>query len=193
MDTKYKGRKCILDIETESSFPTDGRIICIGIKETCSGEIREFYDRNEEIMLRRFIAYFKHKNFGEIIGFNILYDIRFIFAKCLKYEIPASRFFSVFYTDLMMILKSVKRIYNFNKPGTLNEWSYFLFGKCKISKSASVSSLYHQGKITEIIEYNKNDLELTYKLWKRINQVFEGMENKQKTKLNYIDKCKNDL
>jgi len=177
MNTNYKCKKCVLDIETECQFPTDGRIICIGAKEIHSGEVKEFYDKSEEILLTRFLKYFNEKNFKEIIGFNVFYDIRFIFAKCLKYKIHGGTFFSAFYTDIMMILKSVRRVYNFNRPGTLDQWARFLIGKGKIMNNASVPALYRQGRINEILEYNRNDVEITFELWERIIFVLDGRKN----------------
>lgn len=141
-----KREKIALDIETASLSPTEGRIICIGVMETNSGKHIAFYDPNEEKMVRRFINYSEPNGFEETIGYNLLFDIRFIFAKCLKYEIPARHFFSLRYTDLMMILKSAGRtIYNFNKPGTLDEWSNFLFGDRKVSDSSTLPLLYQEG------------------------------------------------
>lgn len=177
MTSKYEYKKCVLDIETESYFPTDGRIICIGIKEIDSGEVKEFYDKSEEILLTKFLRYFNKKKFKEIIGYNIHFDARFIFAKCLKYRIHGGAFFSAFYTDLMMILKSVKRVYNFNRPGTLDEWARFLLGKGKLLNNASIPALYRQGRIAEILEYNRNDVEITYELWRRITFVLDGYKN----------------
>jgi len=77
----------------------------------------------------------------------------------------------------MMILKGVNRGYNFNQPGTLNEWAIFLLGKSKLFENTQIPQLYQQGRIQEIIEYNKNDLELTHKLWKRVKIVLDGYSN----------------
>lgn len=172
MNEKYRWKKCILDIETTSFTPwIDGRIICIGIKDIDSDETIVFYDEHEEMLLVKFLQYFNKKDFREIIGFNLSFDIRFIFSRCLKYKIPSYDFFKASQFDLMMVLKGVKKGYNFNKPGTLNEWATFLFNKGKLFENTKISSLYEEGRIDEIIEYNKNDLELTYDLWGRINLV----------------------
>ena len=178
MDTNCKHKKCILDIETTSFTPWEpGRIICIGIKDVESGAITVFHDKNEEALLIQFFQYFNKMNYREIIGYNISFDIRFIFSRCLLYKVPACNFFAITYVDLMMILKGVNKGYNFNQPGTLNEWSIFLFGKGKLFENTQVPLLYQQGRIQEIIEYNENDLELTYTLWKRIKVVLDGNSN----------------
>lgn len=168
-------KKCILDIETTSFIPwDDGRIICIGIKDTKSGETMVFHDENEKILLIRFLQYFKEMNYEEIVGFNIGFDARYIFIRCLRHKIPASGFFAANFVDLMEILHKFKRAYTFDRPGTLDEWARFLLGKGKLLNSNSIPVLFRQGSIAEIIAYNKNDLELTFELWKRIMLVLHG-------------------
>lgn len=167
-------KSCILDIETESVTPTDGRIICIGAMDADVEKVVVFHDPDEKQMLARFVGYYERNGFEEIIGFNVLFDVRFLFAKCLKYGIPARRLFSSKFTDLMMTLKSVRNIYNFNRPGTLNEWVSFLFNEVKSLDASTVPLLYSQGKIQDVIEYNKKDVELTHRLWKRIRLVLDN-------------------
>jgi len=166
-----KNRVCILDIETQSLDPKEGRIICIGIKDINNGKLIVFYHDDEREMIKKFLDYYKRKGFTEIIGYNILFDVRFIFAKCLKYNLTAHEFFTSKFTDLMWIMKSVVKCYSYNKPGTLGEWVEFVFGSGKMPLCDSVTNLYKQGKISEIIRYNKWDVEITYRLWKRINKV----------------------
>jgi DNA polymerase elongation subunit (family B) len=163
--------KCVIDIETESLDPKEGRIICIGVKDCETGKTTVFYDESEERMLKSFLEYYKGRKFTEIIGYNVLFDIRFIFAKCLRYGLPANGFFSAGFTDLMTIMKSVRKIYCYNKPGTLDEWTCFVFGTGKKKLMESISNLYDKGKISQIIEYNKRDVEITYQLWERVQKV----------------------
>ena len=167
-------KKCIIDIETESLDPKEGRIICIGVKDVDSAKPIVFHDENEKQLLEDFLEYFHNKCFNEIIGYNILFDIRFIFARCLKYDLTSNGFFNAKHTDLMHIMKSVKPVWSMNKPGTLDEWSEFLFGAGKYPLSESVKEKFERGKISEIIEYNKRDVEITHLLWKRIQQVLNN-------------------
>lgn len=162
---------CIIDIETESLDPKEGRIICVGAKDTETGKTTVFYHDNEKEMLRAFLEYYKRKEFNEIVGYNILFDIRFIFAKCLRYGLAANGFFSSTFTDLMSIMRSVRRIYCYNKPGTLEEWIEFVFDDGKMPLSDSIGKLYEKGRITDILNYNKRDVELTYRLWERVEKV----------------------
>jgi len=175
MTSKYEYKKCILDIETTGFNPWAGRIICIGIKSIDSDEVTVFYDDHEETMLVRFLQYFSKNNFREIIGFNIGFDIRYILGRCLRYRIPANGFFTATSTDLMRALNGFKRTYNFNRPGTLDEWARFLLGKGKLLNNASIPALYRQGRIAEILRYNKNDVQITFEIWERTNSVLGRM------------------
>lgn len=170
---KIQNNKCVLDIETTSFQPWSGRIICIGIKDTNTGKISIFQNKDEETILLQFFKYLNKKNFSEIIGYNLGFDVRFLFAKCLQYKLPSHDFFSKQQTDLMMILKNVKGGYNFNKPGTLDEWAQSILGKRKLFHNYQIPQMYRQGRIQDIVNYNKNDLEITYELWKRIVFVLE--------------------
>lgn len=164
-------KKCIIDIETESLDPKEGRIICIGTKDIDSGKTVVFHDDDERQMLEDFLDYCHRKQFGEIIGYNVLFDFRFIFARCLKFSIRTNGFFKSVVTDLMATMKSVRNIYSLNKPGTLNEWTEFLFGTGKVPLPDSICNMFEQGKLSQIIEYNKRDIEITFMLWKRVQEV----------------------
>ena len=163
--------KCILDIETTSFQPWSGRIICIGVKDVRPEEDYIFYDENEESLLLQFFKHVNKRQYDEFIGYNLAFDTRFIFARCLLYKLPTNGFFNKTHTDIMMILKNVKKGYNYNQPGKLNDWATALLGKEKLFDNTKVPKLYSQGRIKDLIEYNQNDLELTFEIWKRIKIV----------------------
>ena len=164
-------RKCVIDIETEGLEPWKDRIICIGVRDTDNPKTIVFFDEDEKAVLEGFVKYYLKKGFNEVIGFNVNFDIRFIFAKCLKYEIPAPGLFNSTFTDVMDNVRSVKRIYSYNKPGKLEQWLQFLFGIGKLEKGESVKDLFERREFTRIIQYNKQDVDMTYELWKRIRMV----------------------
>jgi DNA polymerase elongation subunit (family B) len=163
----------IIDVETTDLDPTRGDLVCIGVKDVESGKSVVFFDEeSEEGMLREFLKYFHKNGFEEIVGFNLPFDFRFLISKCLKYSISANGLLKAKHTDLMMILKSGGKIsYNFNRPGTLEEWSQLLFNQGKIQLSDSVANLFKARRLHEIVQYNKQDLELTFQLWKRMDDV----------------------
>lgn len=165
-------KKCVIDIETTALHPTEGRIICMGIMDVDTGETVVFQREDEAWMIIDFLNYFRKKQFEEIIGYNVVFDIRFIFGRCLKHGLMAPWFFSSRYNDLMHTMKSVKPIWSMNRPGTLGQWTEFLFGDDgKMKLDEDVLTMYNNGDIEKIVEYNRVDVEVTYKLWKSVNKV----------------------
>jgi len=160
-----------LDIETEGLEPWADRIICIGVRDIDSPRTKVFFNEDEESLLKSFISYCKRKHFQEVIGYNICFDMRFLFAKCLKYEIPAAHLFDTHYIDLMDNVRSVKRMYSYNKPGKLDDWLQFLFGVGKLEKGESVIDLFEKREITRIIDYCKQDVDMTFRLWERVRMI----------------------
>jgi len=162
---------CVIDIETSGLEPWKDRLICIGARGTDEPKTIVFFDDDEETLIKSFVSYYQQKGFGEVIGYNISFDLRFLFAKCLKYELPAPQLFNSFFTDVMDNVRAVKKMYSYNKPGKLDQWLQFLFGIGKLEKGESVKDLYERREITRIIQYNRQDVDMTYELWKRIRLV----------------------
>jgi hypothetical protein len=146
--------KCLIDIEVTSFSPWEnGRIIVIGIRNIQTGETKIFSDTSEETLLMEFLRYYNKLQFQQIIGYNVSHDVRYIFSRCLKYNIPAPMLFNSKQTDIMKILKSVKGGYDYNKPGTLDQWSQYLLNRSKMFCNTDIPSLYEAGRIDEIIKY----------------------------------------
>lgn len=167
--------KCIIDIETKGYLPwNDSQIICIGLLDVQTKTKHIFHNESEEKLIGSFINFFNIRNYDEVIGFNVAYDIRFLLSRCLKYQITAKNLFNAKMNDLMKIVSLSIKEENFNKPGKLGEWSSYLFNKTTLFQNGSVKYLFESGKIDEIIAHNHRDLDLTLLLWKRIQQVING-------------------
>jgi DNA polymerase elongation subunit (family B) len=168
-------KRCVVDVETTGFDPWAGRIVCIGLMDMDTEKVEIFYDSHEESLLLKFLSYFEKNGYDEIIGFNVGFDIRWIIGRALLYKIPsANAFYNAKSTDVMYLLRGTKRYFKFDKAGTLDEWSRFLLGKGKLLKSDSIPALYRQGKISEILDYNKQDLSLTFELYQLLSDVLGG-------------------
>jgi DNA polymerase elongation subunit (family B) len=98
-------RKCIIDIETSDYLPWNGsKIICIGIMNLSTSTKHMFYNENEAKLLSSFIEYFESKDFTNIIGYNVAFDVRFLFSRCLKYQLSAKTLYRAKITDLIKIV-----------------------------------------------------------------------------------------
>ena len=167
-------KKCIIDIESTGLLPWESELICIGIRGCNEDDNIKIFHGEEESILKNFMDYYKRKNYTEIIGYNLSFDFRFIFAKCLQYNIKCKSFFNSSLTDLMKIMKSGRNFYgSTNRPGKLDEWVVFLFKDGKIPLPDRIHKLFEQGRIDEIIRYNKKDVQITYQLYKRVREVLE--------------------
>lgn len=165
-------KECVIDIETTTFTPWEqGRIICIGVLDVETKKANMFHDQSEETLLIRFLRHYKKNQYRLIIGFNISYDLRFLFSRCLKFNIPAPYLFKTKSYDLMLALKSVNPGYNLNKPGTLDEWSKAILGRRKLFSNKQIPEMYFAGRLDDIVEYCENDLDLEYQLWKKISFV----------------------
>ena len=172
VDMNYKNIKdVIIDIETTGKYPWDGKIVCIGCKNCDDFETKIFFDRDEEKLLMEFLKYFNKCEFNRIVGYNVAHDYRFLTSKCIKYRIALKDFQFVKLIDVMKILKEAYHGYNYNQAGTLDEWAKFLVGRGKLLKNRSIKDLLSENRDEEIVEYNTTDVELTYKIYERINQV----------------------
>lgn len=165
-------KKCILDIESTADLWT-GQLICIGIMNIDSKdkEIRIFTGKSEESLLMDFLKYYNENKFNTVIGYNTVWDFRFILSRCLKYRLRAETFYRANCVDLMMILKGFGKGYNYNDLGSLDSWSKLLSGRGKLVTDAPVPVLFQRGEIDQIIAHNQTDLKNTFMLWERLNTV----------------------
>lgn len=156
---------CFIDTESSNFSPLSGRLIVIGLKDTTNKDSYVFHDDEETILIKSFLAFYNEKEYTTMIGYNLKHDTRYIFAKCLKYKIPAGRFFQSTQIDLMEYMKGNA----FNRPGKFQEWMTSL-GRPS-PRHPSIRDLYNQGKLDAIIDHNERDLESLDILWNRINLV----------------------
>lgn len=167
-------RKLILDIEAENGDPKTGRILCVGTIDTVRNKTIVFMDEFEYCMLERFVRYFNYHGFTEIVGFNVTFDMRFLFAKCMKYGIKTGNLFKAKTTDLMQIMKSVNGMPSMNRPGKLGEWGEYLFNTGKLKKACSANQLFRMRRFSDLVDYNKQDLRITRMLLERVEMVLNG-------------------
>lgn len=157
-------RSCFLDIESSSHYPFYGRLIVIGIKDVVNKDVWVFHNEKECILLKEFLKFFLEKKYTTVIGYNIEHDIRYIFAKCLKYQITAGQFFHSTQIDIMDYMKA-----GYSRPGKLQEWMGGLGRPAQ--RRPSIRDLYNQGRMGEIIDHNSWDLDALDLLWDRITIV----------------------
>jgi len=168
-------RSMILDIETTGAKPWDSRIICIGAKDAALFDQAPtvFFHDDEKVMVEDFLAWFRSGGFNEIIGYNVSFDTRFIFSRCLFYQLQAPDFFAADLYDLMNVMKQVKQAYvfGFNKPGSLEDWMKYLWGESKDITIAEMLEAYARKEYEPILDYCRQDVEYEFTLWLLVQYV----------------------
>ena len=103
------------------------------------------------------------------------FDFRFIYAVLQKYRKELRRWTDLKIYDLMTQQKQVKNEFvpGFNKPGTLEQWSTYLFGAQPYAKQSEVYKWFKEGNTEEIINFNTDKLTKAYGLWV-LGKVVEG-------------------
>lgn len=159
---------CVVDIETTGINPWDSRIVCIGAVDPAEpDDIKVFFDLDEAKVLRDFIDWFNSKAFNQIVGYNVGFDLRFIFAKCMQYRIQCGQFANADLFDIMQVMQQVKQkfVYGRQKPGRLDVWAQLLLGEKKLGTGEDVLKWFEKKKYSKIIKYSKKDVEIELKLY----------------------------
>ena len=167
----------IINIETTAVKPWESRLICIGVLDPNAGEPQalNFIRESEQATINEFVEWFEQSGYTTLIGYNVSFDYRFIYAVCQKYRLTVKNYMSASLHDLMQIQKQVKEefVYGFNPTGTLEEWSTYLFGTKPYAPQEMVWKWNKEGNVDEIINFNTDKLVKSYFLWV-LNKVVAG-------------------
>jgi uncharacterized protein YprB with RNaseH-like and TPR domain len=162
----------ILDIETTGLNPLYDRITCIGVMREDDKEVTCFYGEDEKKLLQEFWKYIENC-FGllspqwidppfKVVGFNIIkFDCRFIHIRSMVNNVKATLKLKKYYLDLQYELAY------FNPPyGTLADYLQTI-GETKNGNGTHAIELYRSGDWKHLVEYCKNDVLVTKKLFER--------------------------
>lgn len=159
----------IINIETTAVKPWESRLICIGVMDPNIGapEALNFIRESEQATIDDFIEWFEQSGYTTLIGYNVSFDFRFIFAVCQKYRRTARNFVAADLVDLMQIQKQVREeyVFGYNPTGTLEDWSTYLFGTVPYAKQEQVWKWFKVGNVDEIVNFNTDKLTKAYFLW----------------------------
>ncbi|KKM97038.1 hypothetical protein LCGC14_1172120 [marine sediment metagenome] len=176
-DFEAPKRELIINLETTSTVPWEGRIITIGVLDPNALEPKaiNFIQESEEATIDEFLAFWQQSPYTTLVAYNVAFDYRFIYAVLQKYRKESKKWLQADLYDLMQQQKQVKNKFvpGFNKPGTLEQWSTYLFGSQPYAPQKQLFKWYEQGNIEEIINFNNDKLAKAYGLWV-LNKVVEG-------------------
>ena len=167
----------IINLETTSTLPWEGRIIAIGVLDPNALEPQaiNFIQDSELATIDEFLAFWEQSPYTTIVGYNVAFDYRFIYSVLQKYRKTLDGWTEMRLYDLMQQQKQVKDSFvpGFNKAGTLEQWSTYLFGSQPYAEQKKVLKWFKEGNTEEIVNFNSDKLAKAYGLWV-LNKVVEG-------------------
>jgi len=171
-------KELIINIETTSAKPWESRILCIGVLDPNALEPQtlNFIEETEEATLDAFMAWFNEHEYSVLIGYNVSFDYRFLYAVMQRYRKPLPAWLEMELYDLMQQQKQVKTqyVFGYNPTGTLEDWATYLLGTVPYADQSRVLDWFREGNLDEIANFNSDKLVKAYYLWV-LNKVVGGM------------------
>ena len=167
----------IINLETTGTLPWESRIVVIGVLDPNALEPQaiNFIQDSELATIDEFLSFWEQSPYTTLVGYNVAFDYRFIYAVLQRYRKTLNGWTEIKLYDLMQQQKQVKDSFvpGFNKPGTLEQWSTYLFGSQPYAPQKQVFKWIEEGNIEEIVNFNSDKLAKAYGLWV-LNKVVEG-------------------
>lgn len=159
----------VINIETTGTRPWESRLICIGVLDPnmLAPEAINFITESEEQTLNEFMEWLAGTNYTTLVGFNVSFDYRFLYALMQKYRKNSPQWKEMKLYDLMQQQKQVKDsyVFGYNPTGTLEEWSTYLFGANPYAPQKQVFKWWKEKNVEEIVNFNSDKLIKAYYLW----------------------------
>lgn len=152
-------KSVILNIETTGIKPWESRIICISAIDLGDPllPVIHFIDKDELQMVKGFLDWFNYGGFNEVIGYNVAFDIRFLFVTAMKYQLKWSQLAEVDLYDLQQVMEQVfaKFVYGNNPSGKLDDWAKYLFATEPPISQEAVLEAWVKEDFTSIKNFNE--------------------------------------
>ena len=153
----------IIDIETVGLDPISNQIICIAEGNLENNTINCFYGKDEKKILIDF--WNSIQDYEKLVGFNSDgFDIPFIIMRSLIHNIKIKKYKSV---DLRKVVNSFFTAYDKYTKGTLSDWAEVLEMNVSTFPGSKMMNLYMEDNWSEILKHNREDVEITKKLYER--------------------------
>lgn len=162
-------KELIINIETTGTKPWESRLIMIGVLDPNALEPQaiNFIEETELQTLNAFLEWWKSTNYTTLIGYNVSFDYRFLYALMQKYRKNAPTWKNAELYDLMQQQKQVKSefVFGYNPTGKLEEWSTYLLGTQPYAPQENVYKWHKEKNIDELVNFNTDKLTKAYFLW----------------------------
>ena len=155
----------VIDIETTGLDPFTHRIIGVGVYNVSSGTVEVKFSKDEAELIKAFWDYYLRAT--TVVGFNIKrFDLHFVAIRSLKHGIELP--------DVPKRVIDLLEVLSFNeykKMRRLSTVANFLGIDVKDRDASQIPALWEEGRIEELEEYLKKDLELIAEIYSRMKDV----------------------
>jgi len=180
---QYPGQErysVILNIETTGLYPWEHRItdICARLPGDPSVPLLHFSGEDEETLVREFINWYDAQGINEVIGYNVAFDLRFIFAQALRYRIQWPRLANTEIYDLQNTMEQIysRFVYGNNRPGTLGQWAAYLWGAVEPYTQDEMIKAGLEGDYEKVKEYNEYKVRAIFDLLALVEHTLSSPE-----------------
>ena len=162
-------KELVINIETTGALPWENRLILISALDPnkAEPEILTFLQESEEATIKEFVDWFNNSTYSTLVSYNVGFDYRFLYTLMQRYRIACPEWPDLYLYDCMTQQKQVKQAYvpGYNKEGTLEQWSTYLFGTQPYAPQSKVYDWLKEGNLDEIVAFNEDKVTKTYFLF----------------------------
>jgi len=154
----------VIDVESDGLDLLKSRLTCIAIKQGNSELV--IANRSEKRMLRKFWNYLRKQENFVLVGFCIdSFDLPIIYARSMRHRIEV--------VDVRNKILDLRRLLSPNNryaKGKLKDYCKLLRIGSKTGDGKKAVRLWKEGKISELREYVLQDVRITHKLFRRVEE-----------------------
>ena len=164
MKNKKTEKYLVFDIETTGLSPVDNRITCFCAKDEEGNEFK-LYDEYEAILLDKIYKLLLIKRDHLLISKNgNLFDIPFIILKGFIWKVDIHSLYKNYFYHFDLQEVTEKRI-------SLNDMATMYAIENKSGTGLNAIKLFKEGKISELLDYCMQDVEITEKVYLKYKEL----------------------
>lgn len=152
----------ILNIETEGYRPWEHKIIAIGIQDPLVPNSLPvvIMHPDEAFMISSLFMVIKEGDYGELVGYGLSFDFRFLLIKAMKHNINCKEFYDCKLLDLMQAAAQGKFefMYKPQSPPSLSDLSDYLWKYPKPFTDLEMIKYWRQGQDEKVLEFASSQI-----------------------------------
>ena len=169
------------DTETTGLNPWEIRMLVCSfwdLREPKSSMVT-FSNWDEEQLILDIMEYLNSSDVDTLVAYNINYDIRMLFTRCMAWQVPAPSLAKAKLYDVMDTLAKGGEKYNkaTGKPGALEDWTLYFYGEDKPYSIDECFAALEVDDLNPMILRNRWDVGMEGDLYLLAKAVLDGDES----------------